>query len=93
MNGTSNFILTKMTDDRKDFKVVLKEAQDLGFAEADPSFDIEGIDTAHKLAIVLTLSYGKEYPWMSFTGRAFQISVSRMWNSPANWDIASNCLP
>lgn len=62
MNGTSNFILTKMTDDRKDFKVVLKEAQDLGFAEADPSFDIEGIDTAHKLAIVLTLSYGKRVP-------------------------------
>jgi len=59
MNGTSNFILTKMTDDKKDFKAVLKEAQDLGFAEADPTFDIEGVDTAHKLAIVLTLAYGK----------------------------------
>jgi len=59
MNGTSNYILSKMTDEGKAFAVVLKEAQDLGFAEADPQFDIEGIDTAHKLAIVLTLAYGK----------------------------------
>jgi len=59
MNGTSNFILTKMTDEGKAFDDVLREAQQLGFAEADPTFDIEGIDTAHKLAIVLSLSYGK----------------------------------
>ncbi len=62
MNGTSNFILTKMTDDGKDFTIVLKEAQALGFAEADPTFDIEGVDTAHKLALVLTLAYGKRVP-------------------------------
>ncbi len=60
MNGTANFILTKMTDEGKPFDAVLKEAQALGFAEADPTFDIEGIDTAHKLAIVLSLSYGKK---------------------------------
>jgi len=59
MNGTSNFILTKMTDEGKAFDLVLKEAQVLGFAEADPTFDIEGIDTAHKLAITLSLAYGK----------------------------------
>jgi len=59
MNGTSNFILTKMTDEGKAFDVVLREAQELGFAEADPTFDIEGIDTAHKLAITLSLAYGK----------------------------------
>jgi len=59
MNGTSNYILSKMTDEGKSFKVVLKEAQELGFAEADPTFDIEGIDTAHKLAITLSLAYGK----------------------------------
>ena len=59
MNGTSNFILTKMTDEGKAFDVVLREAQALGFAEADPTFDIEGIDTAHKLAITLSLAYGK----------------------------------
>ena len=60
MNGTCNFILTKMTDEGKMFDVVLKEAQQLGFAEADPTFDIEGIDTAHKMAIILSLAYGKK---------------------------------
>ncbi len=60
MNGTCNFILTKMTDEAKSFDVVLKEAQQLGFAEADPTFDIEGIDTSHKMAIVLSLAYGKK---------------------------------
>ena len=59
MNGTANFILTKMTDEGKMFDTVLKEAQKLGFAEANPAFDIEGIDTAHKLAITLSLAYGK----------------------------------
>jgi homoserine dehydrogenase len=59
MNGTSNYILTRMTDEHKAFDLVLKEAQDLGFAEADPTYDVEGIDAAHKLAITLTLSYGK----------------------------------
>jgi len=60
MNGTSNFILTKMTDEDKKFDVVLKEAQALGFAEADPTFDVEGIDTSHKLAITLSLAYGEK---------------------------------
>jgi len=60
MNGTCNFILTKMTDEGKPFDVVLKEAQQLGFAEADPTFDIEGIDTSHKMAIILSLAYGKK---------------------------------
>lgn len=53
INGTSNYILSKMTDEGKSFESVLKEAQKLGFAETDPTFDIEGIDTAHKLAIIL----------------------------------------
>jgi homoserine dehydrogenase len=60
MNGTSNFILSKMTDEKKPFADVLREAQRLGFAEADPTYDVEGIDAAHKLAILLSLSYGKK---------------------------------
>jgi homoserine dehydrogenase len=60
LNGTSNLILSKMTDEGKAFDVVLKEAQALGFAEADPTYDIEGIDAAHKLAILLSLAYGKK---------------------------------
>jgi len=59
MNGTSNYILSKMTDENRHFNEVLKEAQDMGFAEADPTYDIEGIDTAHKLALTLSLAYGK----------------------------------
>jgi len=59
MNGTANFILSRMTHEKLPFADVLQEAQRLGFAEADPTFDVEGIDTAHKLSIVLSLAYGK----------------------------------
>jgi homoserine dehydrogenase len=58
INGTSNYILTKMTDQHVEFSDALKEAQALGYAEADPTLDIEGIDTAHKLTILSTLAYG-----------------------------------
>ena len=58
LNGTCNYILTKMTKEGADFAEVLKSAQQLGYAEADPTFDIEGIDTAHKLAILLSLCFG-----------------------------------
>ncbi len=58
LNGTSNYILTKMTDEGKSFKDVLKEAQEKGYAEADPTYDIEGIDAAHKLTILIRLAFG-----------------------------------
>lgn len=58
INGTSNYILTKMTEEHVEFSDALKEAQALGYAEADPTLDIEGIDTAHKLTILATLAYG-----------------------------------
>ena len=58
MNGTANYILTRMTDEGIKFDAVLKDAQELGFAEADPTYDVEGIDTAHKLAILMTMAYG-----------------------------------
>jgi len=58
MNGTANYILTRMTDEGVPFDEVLKDAQAQGFAEADPTYDIEGIDTAHKLAILMTMAYG-----------------------------------
>lgn len=59
LNGTCNYILTKMENENSDFTEVLKEAQELGYAEADPSFDIDGIDTAHKIAILASLAYGE----------------------------------
>ncbi|UHS56490.1 homoserine dehydrogenase [Agrobacterium vaccinii] len=58
MNGTCNYILTKMEKEGLSFEACLKEAQRLGYAEADPAFDIEGNDTAHKLAILTTLAFG-----------------------------------
>ncbi|MEQ9640783.1 MAG: homoserine dehydrogenase [Alphaproteobacteria bacterium] len=60
LNGTCNYILTQMQSTGRDFAEVLAEAQALGYAEADPSFDVDGIDAAHKLAILTTLAYGTE---------------------------------
>lgn len=61
INGTTNYILTKMTEERAEFSDVLREAQRLGYAEADPTYDVEGIDSAHKLAILASLAYGSQY--------------------------------
>jgi homoserine dehydrogenase len=58
LNGTCNYILTQMRDSRRDFGDVLKEAQKLGYAEKDPSFDIDGVDTAHKIAILAAVAFG-----------------------------------
>jgi len=58
LNGTCNFILTKMENEGASYADVLKEAQALGYAEADPTFDVEGIDTAHKLSILASMAYG-----------------------------------
>ena len=60
INGTGNFIMTEMKEKGRDFDDVLKEAQALGYAEADPTFDIEGIDAAHKLAILASIAFGVE---------------------------------
>jgi homoserine dehydrogenase len=58
INGTGNFILTEMRDKGRDFDDVLVEAQELGYAEADPTFDVEGIDAAHKLVILAAIAFG-----------------------------------
>ena len=58
INGTGNFILTEMRDKGRDFADVLAEAQALGYAEADPTFDVEGIDAAHKLTILASIAFG-----------------------------------
>ena len=60
LNGTCNYILSSMRDTGREFDEVLAEAQELGYAEADPSFDVDGIDTAHKLAILTGLAFGCE---------------------------------
>lgn len=60
LNGTCNYILTAMRDSGRDFDSVLAEAQELGYAEAEPSMDVDGVDTAHKLAILASLAYRTE---------------------------------
>lgn len=66
INGTCNYILSEMSEKGLEFKDVLKSAQDQGYAEADPSFDIDGIDTAHKLSILIMLSYGQFFKFNKF---------------------------
>jgi len=58
INGTGNYILTEMANRQRDFADVLEEAQNLGYAEADPTFDVEGIDAAHKLTILASIAFG-----------------------------------
>jgi len=65
LNGTCNYVLSTMRESRRDFAEVLSEAQRLGYAEADPSFDIDGIDAAHKLAILAAVAFGTE---VNFSG-------------------------
>ena len=67
VNGTANYILSKMSDEHCSFDLALKEAQEKGFAEADPTFDIEGIDSAHKIAILSQLAYGTSIKFEDIT--------------------------
>lgn len=77
INGTGNFILTEMRDKGRMFDDVLKEAQALGYAEADPTFDVEGIDAAHKLVILASLAFGMPLQFDKvFTEGISQISTA-----------------
>jgi len=77
LNGTCNFILTKMENEGADYADVLKEAQELGYAEADPTFDVEGIDTAHKLSILAAMAFGSKIKFDEvFTEGISKISAS-----------------
>jgi homoserine dehydrogenase len=73
MNGTTNYVLTEMEKTGEDFPVVVKRAQELGFAEADPSFDLDGVDAAHKLTLLAAMAFGarltyKEVPTEGIRG-------------------------
>ena len=74
INGTTNFILSEMRDKGLDFDVVLKQAQRLGYAEADPTFDIEGVDAAHKVTIMSALAFGTPVQF----GRAHIEGITRL---------------
>src|ERR671919_1775774 len=74
VNGTSNYILTRMTDDGEEFRVVLGEAMAEGYAEPDPTLDIEGLDAAHKITILATLAFGCRVPF----AQVFVEGISRI---------------
>lgn len=74
LNGTTNYILTEMTERGEAFDRVLREAQKLGYAEADPTFDVEGVDAAHKLALLATMAFGCRVPFSS----VFTEGISRI---------------
>ncbi|MDP6977777.1 MAG: homoserine dehydrogenase [Myxococcota bacterium] len=65
LNGTTNFVLTEMERTGADFEVVLEQAQELGYAEADPTFDVEGVDAAHKLALLTSMAFGSTLDFKS----------------------------
>lgn len=65
LNGTSNYILSEMTSNGMEFETALTKAQELGFAEADPTLDIDGLDAAHKLIVLIRLAFGLHYPFAS----------------------------
>jgi len=81
INGTGNFILTEMRDKGRDFADVLKEAQELGYAEADPTFDVEGIDAAHKLTILASLAFGIELQF----DKAYTEGISKITSEDVNY--------
>jgi homoserine dehydrogenase len=91
MNGTCNYILTKMEKEGLSFEICLKEAQRLGYAEADPAFDIEGNDTAHKLSILTTLPSATRSPPTTSISKASPTSRSRTSAPPPTSAIASSC--
>ncbi len=65
LNGTSNYILSEMTTNGMDFASALRQAQELGYAEADPTLDVDGFDAAHKLTLLIRLAFGLDYPFAS----------------------------
>lgn len=71
LNGTCNYILSTMEDTGRDFGDVLKDAQELGYAEADPTFDVEGIDAAHKLSILSAIAFGARVDFLGRNRRYF----------------------
>jgi homoserine dehydrogenase len=72
LNGTSNYILSVMEEEGLDFETALAQAQEQGFAEADPSLDIDGHDAAHKLVLLIRLAYGADYPFRSLPVRGIR---------------------
>lgn len=91
LNGTCNYILTTMAEEHRSFQEVLKEAQERGYAEADPTFDIGGFDTAHKLAILTSIAFGTEVAFEQIHVEGIEQITEPTSRRPRTWAIASSC--
>jgi len=85
LNGTTNYVLTEMERTGEDFEVVLKRAQELGYAEADPTFDVDGIDAAHKLALLAAMAYGAQIDFKDIPTEGLRGLV------PLDFEMAEQC--
>ena len=92
LNGTCNYILTVMRETGRDFHDVLEEAQRLGYAEADPAFDVDGIDAAHKLAILASLAFGRAVDFDNVHVEGIRHISPIDLAYAGNWATASNFL-
>jgi homoserine dehydrogenase len=88
INGTTNFILSEMRNKGLDFETVLKEAQRLGYTEADPTFDIEGVDAAHKATIMSAIAFGIPMQFEKAHVEALQNWQQLIFAMLSNWVIA-----
>ncbi|MCH7600459.1 MAG: homoserine dehydrogenase [Myxococcales bacterium] len=84
LNGTTNFVLTEMERTGAAFEDVLKQAQDLGYAEADPTFDVEGVDAAHKLALLTSMAFGSTLDFKSISTEGIGKLIPLDFESAAN---------
>ena len=88
INGTTNYILSRMADEGADYHAVLKEAQDLGYAEADPAADVEGHDAADKIAILSGLAFGGPIERGGIPTTGISNLQGRTWITPRSWAMA-----
>ena len=89
INGTTNFILSKMRDEGLALPRALAQAQALGYAEADPTFDIEGIDAAHKITLLAANAFGMPVRFADAQVEGITRLQGWTWPAPSNWAIAS----
>jgi homoserine dehydrogenase len=90
INGTTNFILSEMRDKGLDFATVLKEAQRLGYAEADPTFDIEGVDAAHKVSLMSAIAFGIPVQFDKAHVEGITALGRRTSSTPNSWATSSS---
>jgi homoserine dehydrogenase len=88
INGTGNFILTEMTYQRALLRGCVSRGSSFGYAEADPTFDVDGTDAAHKLVILASLAFGLPLDAEAPLSRAFKRSRLKTWNLPPQWVTA-----